>query len=443
MAQRSKNSDCLADVDFKKDLGIKFRVFTGSMAALFLVGALGGWAATSELSGAVIASGVVKVDKDLRAVQHLDGGIIYAIAVKKGDTVAANQVLFTLNDMQMRTEIQIISGQLVELLAKRQRLVAERDQLKDMFGLEDYSDFKISSSSALQGEVRLFRGNRENRLSQVNQLKLSIAQLEQEIKGLDAQAQANSHELELVQNEVNKFVGLQKKGLVDNSRVYSNTRDLTKLKGERGQIESNIARSNSRRSEIELQILAIDDIARNDAQKQLSEIEPRIAELIERKAAIADRLTRMDIRSPIAGTVNEVLINTIGGVITPAQKLLTIVPENAKLQIEVKLQPTDIDQVFVGQPARLRFSAFSSRDTPELNGKVAFVSPATTTDLGNGQVYFVAQIEVSDGELAKLDGKKLVPGMPVETFVQTESRTALSYLAKPFVDQIQRAFREQ
>jgi HlyD family type I secretion membrane fusion protein len=191
------------------------------------------------------------------------------------------------------------------------------------------------------------------------------------------------------------------------------------------------------------QILAIDDIARNDAQKQLSEIEPRIAELIERKAAIADRLTRMDIRSPIAGTVNEVLINTIGGVITPAQKLLTIVPENAKLQIEVKLQPTDIDQVFVGQPARLRFSAFSSRDTPELNGKVAFVSPATTTDLGNGQVYFVAQIEVSDGELAKLDGKKLVPGMPVETFVQTESRTALSYLAKPFVDQIQRAFREQ
>jgi HlyD family type I secretion membrane fusion protein len=443
MAQRSKTRDWSADIDFKKDLGIKFRVVVGGMAALFLVGALGGWAATSELSGAVIASGVVKVDKDLRAVQHLDGGIIYAIAVKKGDTVAANQVLFTLNDTQMQTELQIISGQLVELLAKRQRLVAERDQLKDMFALEDVTDFKISSSSALQGELRLFKGNRENRLSQVNQLKLSIAQLEQEIKGLDAQAQANSHELELVQIEVNKFVGLQKKGLIDNSRVYSNTRDLTKLKGERGQIESSIAKSNSRRSEIELQILAIDEIARNDAQKQLSEIEPRIAELIERKAAIADRLTRMDIRSPIAGTVNEVLINTIGGVITPAQKLLTIVPENAKLQIEVRLQPTDIDQVFVGQPARLRFSAFSSRDTPELDGKVAFVSPATTTDPGNGQVYFVAQIEVSDGELAKFDGKKLVPGMPVETFVQTESRTALSYLAKPFVDQIQRAFREQ
>lgn len=443
MAQRSKTRDWSTDIDFKKDLGIKFRVVVGSMAALFLVGALGGWAATSELSGAVIASGVVKVDKDLRAVQHLDGGIIYAIAVKKGDAVAANQVLFTLNDTQMQAELQIISGQLVELFAKRQRLIAERDQLKDMVAVEDNPGIKIAGSSALQGELRLFKGNRENRLSQVNQLKLSIAQLEQEIKGLDAQALANNFELELVQNEVNKFVALQKKGLIDNSKVYTNTRDLTKLKGEKGQIESSVAKSNSRRSEIELQILAIDEIARNDAQKQLSEIEPRIAELKERKAAIADRLTRMDIRSPIAGTINEILINTVGGVITPAQKLLTIVPENAKLQIEVRLQPTDIDQVFVGQPARLRFSAFSSRNTPELSGKVAFVSPATTTDSSNGQVYFVAQIEVSDGELSKLDGKKLVPGMPVETFVQTESRTALSYLARPFVDQIQRAFREQ
>jgi HlyD family type I secretion membrane fusion protein len=443
MAQRSKNRDGLADVDFKKDLGIKYRVLVGSVAAMFLVGALGGWAATSELSGAVIASGMVKVDKDLRAVQHLDGGIIRTITVKKGDAVAAGQVLFTLDDTQLRAELQITRGQLVELLAKRQRLLAERDQLNEMLPIEDHADLQISGSSALQGEIRLFKGNRDNRISQVNQLKLGIAQLEEEIKGLDAQAQANNRELELVQTEVNKVQGLQKKGLVDNSRVYSNTRDLTKLKGEHGQIASNIARSNSRRSEIELQILAIDETARNDAQKQLSEIEPRIAELTERKAAIANRLTRMDIRSPIAGTINEVSINTIGGVITPAQKLLTIVPENAKLQIEVKLQPTDIDQVFVGQPARLRFSAFSARDTPELNGTVAFVSPATTTDPGNGQVYFVAQIEVVDEEMAKLDGKKLVPGMPVETFVQTESRTALSYLAKPFADQIQRAFREQ
>jgi HlyD family type I secretion membrane fusion protein len=443
MAKRSKTRDRLTDINLKKDLGVKLRVAAGTFAAFCLVGALGGWAATSELSGAVIASGIVKVDKDLRAVQHLDGGIIRTIAVKKGDAVAAGQVLFTLDDTQMRSELHIIRGQLVEMLARRQRLIAERDQLTEMPLIEGQADLPIANSAVLQGEIRLFNGNRDNRISQVSQLKMSIAQLEEEINGLDAQAQANNRELELVESEVSKVRGLQKKGLVDNSRVYSNTRDLTKLKGEHGQIASNIARSNSRRSEIELQILAIDEMARTDAQKQLSEVEPRIAELTERNAAIADRLTRMDIRAPIAGTINELSINTIGGVITPAQKLLTIVPENAKLQIELKLQPTDIDQVFVDQPAKLRFSAFSSRDTPELSGTVAFVSPATTTDPGNGQVYYVAQIDVPDTEMVKLQGKKLVPGMPVETFVQTESRTALSYLAKPFADQIQRAFREQ
>jgi HlyD family secretion protein len=321
--------------------------------------------------------------------------------------------------------------------------LAERDQLKEMALVEGHEDLPIAGSSVLLGEVRLFNGNRDNRLSQVNQLKLGIAQLEEEINGLVAQAQANDHELTLVETEVSKVSKLQKKGLVDSSRVYSNTRDLTRLKGEHGQIASNIARSNSRRCEIELQIMAIDETARNDAQKQLSEIEPRIAELTERKSAIADRLTRMDIRSPIAGTINEVAINTIGGVITPAQKLLTIVPEHAKLQIEVRLQPTDIDQVFVGQSAKLRFSAFSSRNTPELDGTIAFVSPATTTDPANGQIYYVANVDVADREMAKLDGKKLVPGMPVETFVQTESRTALSYLVRPFTDQIHRAFREQ
>jgi HlyD family type I secretion membrane fusion protein len=151
----------------------------------------------------------------------------------------------------------------------------------------------------------------------------------------------------------------------------------------------------------------------------------------------------MDIRSPIAGIVNEVLVNTVGGVITPAQKLVTIVPANVKMQVEVKVQPNDIDQIYVGQKAKLKFTAFSSRKTPEIFGNVAFVSPATSTDQSNGHVYYVTQVEVTPDELAKLGEKKLVPGMLVETFIQTESRTALSYLVKPFQDQIERAFRER
>lgn len=442
MAKRSTSRHSLTNINLQNSVGVRGRVATGTLTAAFLVVALGGWAATSELSGAVIAPGMVKVDKDLRAVQHLDGGIIRAIFAKKGDAVLEGQVLFTLDHTQMKAELQIVRGQLIELLAKRQRLLAERDKYQEILPIEDYADLSIANSTVLEGEIRLFEGNKDNRSSQIDQLKLSIVQLEDEMNGLDAQAKANISELKLVQAEADKVHKLQLKGLVDGSRTYSSNRDLTKLEGERGQIESSIARAKSRRSEIELQILAIDDTAQNDAQKQLSDIEPRIAELLERRAAISDRLTRMDIRSPVSGTVNELTINTIGGIITPAQKLLTIVPENAELQIEIKLQPTDIDQVFVGQPAKLRFSAFSARETPELNGEISFVSPATTTDPANGQIYYVAQVTILEGELTKLNGKKLVPGMPVDTFVQTDQRTALSYLLKPFSDQFHRAFRE-
>jgi HlyD family type I secretion membrane fusion protein len=443
MAKKSRVQREFTGIDVSNDWSVKFRVVLGFFTALFLVVVLGGWAATSQLSGAVIAQGLVKVDKDLRAVQHLDGGIIRTINVKKGDAVQERQVLFTLNDTQMNAELQIVRSQLVELLAQRQRLFAERDQLSDVQPVAGFEELKVSESAAFQGELRIFKGNLIDKSNKTDQLKLGLSQLDEEINGLTAQSKSNEEEFVLVKAEADKVKKLLKKGLVEGTRNFANSRDLTRLEGENAQIQANIARSKSRRSELELQILAIDETYRNDAQKRISEIEPRITELLERKSAIADRLTRLEIRSPIAGTVNEVSINTIGGIITPAQKLLTIVPDHANLQIEVKLQPSDIDQVYVSQHAKLRFSAFSAQETPELDGTVEFVSPATSTDPSTGMIYYTAQVVVPDAEILKLKGKKLVPGMPVESFLQTESRTALSYLAKPFADQIKRAFREQ
>jgi HlyD family type I secretion membrane fusion protein len=444
-AKRKTEKSLGFDLNFAKEkgLGIKSRVFAGSLASLLLIGGLGGWAATSELSGAVIGQGQVMVDKDIRSVQHLDGGIIRSILVKKGDAVAEGQVMFTLDDTQLKSEVQILQGQLLELYAKKQRLIAERDGTSTMQSVANVEGLDVEGSSVYAGELRLFKGNLENRLSQVAQLKAGLAQSEEEINAFKSQLKSNKIELSLVETESKKLNGLLQKGLIEGTRVYGNARDLNKIKGDREQILSNIERSNSRKSEIELQIAAIEKTARTDAQKQISDIDPRIAELSTRRLAIADRLTRMEIRSPIAGTINEVSINTLGGVITPAQKLITIVPENARLQVEVRVQPNDIDQLFIGQTAKLKFSAFSSRNTPEIFGKVAFVSPATSTDQSTGRVYYVTQIEVPGAELDKLGGKKLVPGMLVETFMQTEKRTALAYLVKPFQDQLERAFRER
>ncbi len=427
----------------QKSSGIRSRVVVGSMAVLLLFAGFGGWAATTDLSGAVVGQGQVMVDKDLRAVQHLDGGIIRQINVKKGDLVTDRQTLINLDDTQLKAEGQIITGQLTDLLAKRLRLKAERESATTMVAGTSELGIALEDSSAFAQELRLFKGNRDNRTSQLAQLKQGLIQATEELNSLQAQVKTNAQELALVQVESTKMGGLFAKGLIDNSRVYSSSRDLNKLKGERDQLTANIARATSRISELTLQRDSVEQTARNEAQKQLSDLEPRIAELAERKNANADRLTRMEIKSPVAGVVNEINVNTVGGVITPAQKLLTIVPQDAKLQVEVKIQPNDIDQIFVGQQAKLKFTAFNARSTSDIFGKVAFVSPATTTDPGNGRVFYVSQIEVSAEELGKLGDKRLMPGMLVETYIQTESRTALSYLAKPFVDQIARAFKER
>jgi HlyD family secretion protein len=293
------------------------------------------------------------------------------------------------------------------------------------------------------GEVRLFAGNRVNRESQKEQLRFEIEQLGEEIKGLQAQQAAKTDELALVAAEHEKVKGLADKKLIERSRLYTSDRDLARLMGEQGEVNASIARARARTSSINLQIIAIDDSARTEAQRELSVVETKISELNDRRTAIEDRLSRTDIRAPLSGIVNELSVHTIGGVITPAETLAMIVPENATLKVEAKLSPVDIDQVFVGQPANLRFSAFNQRTTPELKGKIIYVSAATTRDPATNEVHYVADVQVDSGELAKLGRQVLMPGMPVEVYVSTEQRNAISYLSKPFTDQFAKAFREE
>lgn len=419
------------------------RVLAGSVMGLILLAGVGGWAATAQLTGAVIAQGQVAVDQNLKSIQHRDGGIVSQIAVREGDMVKAGQVLLRLEDAQTKAELSIVRSQLMELNIRRERLVAERDGLEAMqFPIElDPSDPEARLFHA--GETRLFRGNRASRQSQQQQLELGIEQIGEEIAGLEAQLTAKDEEITLLETEHEKLKGLADKRLIEGSRVYNSGRDKARLLGERGEVVAAIARARTRVSEIRLQIMDIDEKARTEAQRELGLLESRMSELRDRQTAIADRLTRTDIRAPIAGIVNELNVHTIGGVISPAEVLVTIVPEDAKLKIEVKLDPTSIDQVAVGQSARLRFSAFNQRVTPELVGEVIYVSAATNRNAQSGEIYYLGDIEVAKGELTKLGDKRLIPGMPVEVFVSTEERTAFSYFAKPVTDQFAKAFRER
>jgi HlyD family type I secretion membrane fusion protein len=431
------------DEDGDTAFPVTLRVVAGAVLGVLLFAGAGGWAATTQLTGAIIASGMVKVDQNLKAIQHRDGGIVSEIAVREGDFVNEGQIMFRLDDAETRAELSIVKHQLVELLARQSRLVAERDNLLKIDFGSGQRDLLSANPAAFVGETRLFVGNLQNRESQKQQLKLGIAQLEEEINGLSAQRDAKLDELVLVEFEHKKIKGLTDKKLMETSRKYVIDREMAKLKGEGSEIYASIARAKARMSEIGLQIIAIDEAARTEAQRELSTVDPKISELKEKKVAIEDRLRRTDIRAPLTGTINELFIHTIGGVITPAEKLATIVPARAALKIQAKLSPTDIDQVFYGQPARMRFSAFNQRTTPELFGKIAYVSPATSSDPTSGDVYYSADVTVSDDELAKLGGSSLLPGMPVEVFISTEERTAFSFLAKPLADQFSRAFKEQ
>lgn len=422
---------------------IRGRVLVGMLFGLFLILGLGGWSASARLSGAVVVPGAVTVDQNLKSVQHRDGGIVSDIRVRDGDTVTAGQVLIRLEDAQSRAELSILRSQHLESLGRQARLRAERDGLALIDLPPELASGDPATEAILRGETRLLDGNHANRESQKQQLELSIRQIGEELIGLEAQRDALNREIVIVDAEHVKLAELTERKLIEAARLVASEREQVQLRGRLGEVGATIARSRAQIGEVRLRILAIDEVARTEAQRELVQVETRLQELSERITAVEDRLSRTDIRAPIDGTVNELNVHTVGGVITPAEVLVTIVPADARLRVEVRLPPTAIDQVFPGQSARLRFTAFNQRTTPELAAQLAQISPATSRDPATGETFYIGFLDVPEAELARLGDLALLPGMPAEVYIATEERTALAYLTKPLTDQFNRAFREE
>lgn len=419
------------------------RVLLGTALSVLLLGGAGGWAATAEISGAVIAQGQIVVDQQIKSIQHRDGGIISEIAIREGDSVRAGQVLLRLDDTQTKAEISIVEAQLLELTARRARLLAERDLLKTIAFPESLDSALAEVQFLMTGESRVFHGNLSNRESRKQQLQLVVEQVGEEVTGLEAQRVSKRQEVALVEQHRARLENLVSKQLIEQSPLYAADRDIARLMGESGEIDAAIARARSKINELQLQILFIDETARTEAQRELTSLDTKVSELQERHNAILDRLSRTEIRAPIDGVVNELNIHTIGGVVTPAEILVTIVPMNAQLKVEFGLPPISIDQVSVGSSARLRLPALNQRTTPELTGKVTHMSPATTRDASSGLFLYRGDVILDAGEISKIGASQLIPGMPVEVYVTTEERTALSYFMQPITDQIVKAFRER
>ena len=426
-------------------ISVKRYVVFGFATLFVLVGGLGGWAATTDLSGAVIAPGTVVVASSVKKIQHPTGGIIGKIFVSNGDHVKAGEVLVRLDETVTRAQLQVITKQMDELRGRQARLRAERDGAATVAFPDDLLARASETDVVhiISGERTLFETRLRSREAQKSQLSERIAGLQEEVAGLTSQADAKSRELNLIGKELAGLETLETQRLVPTSKMMSIRREGARLEGEKAQLQAAAGSSRGKIAEIELQKLGIDIEARSDIIKDLRETEGRLVELSERRTAAEDQLRRIELTSPVDGVVHQLTVHTVGGVINPAEQLMLVVPADDRLVIEAKIAPHDIDQARMHEDATIRFPAFNQRTTPTLSGRVRDISADLTRDQQTGMSYFTANVEIPESEMPKLNGHKLMPGMPAEVQIATISRSALSYLVKPLEDAFAKSFRER
>ncbi|TPL40075.1 HlyD family type I secretion periplasmic adaptor subunit [Mesorhizobium sp. B2-4-6] len=423
---------------------IRFYIRLGLGAVLLLGGGVGGWASVTEIAGAVIAPGTLVVDSHVKNVQHATGGIVAEIDARDGDRVKAGDLLLRLDRTVPAANLAVVSKALDQLTARKARLDSERRGSgaiifpNELLGRVADPDV----AEAVAGEKQHFETRRISRAGQKSQLGERIAQLENEIAGDVAQAEANSKEIELEQKELASVRALWAKKLISIDRLTQTEREATRLDGERGQLVAARAQAEGKIAEIKLQIIQIDLDLSTEVNKDLRDVDGQMGELLERKVAAEDQLKRVDIRAPQDGVLQQSIAYTIGGVVKPGETIMQVVPDNDSLAVEARIAPSDIDKLWVGQSASLRFSAFNTRTTPQIDGVVERTSPDITTDQRTGASYYTVRIKAVAAQVARLGEVKLVPGMPVESFIKTEDRSVMSYLVKPLQDQITRAFRQ-
>ena len=417
----------------------------GILTVLALVLGFGGWSVATKITGAIVTSGQIEVELSRQVVQHPDGGVVATINVAEGDTVAAGDLILTLDGASIRSELAIVEGQLFESLARRGRLEAERDDRSEItFGADLLDAVTIHSEVAekMEGQRRLFDARRVSLASQIEQLGKRRDQVDDQIIGIDAQNQALTTQLDLLRKDLVDQQGLLEKGLTQAGRVLALQREEASIRGQMGQLAANRAQAQGRITETQIEVLRLASDRREEANTQLRESGAQELELVERRRALDERITRLDVRAPVSGIVLGLTVTTPRSVLRPADPVLYLIPQDRPLVIATRVPPIHVDQVHVGQAVKLVFSAFSSRSTPELTGHVAVVSADALIDQRTQTPYYRAEILLDDGEMAKLEGQTLIPGMPVEAFIQTEARTPLAYLLKPFTDYFSRAFRE-
>ena len=447
----------------------------GFLTLLALGGGLLGWGTFATLSGAVIAAGQVEVETRDQVVEHIDGGTVGEILVRDGDRVAAGDVLIRLDDTLLRSEEAMLQVGYAELVAWRNRLEAEFRYADGITWSSELAEGDATVQAILDGQQRLFEARRSSRAGQMAQLRERIGQMRKQITGLEAQARATERQRGFIGQELDAQRSLSERGLTDLPELLRLERAAAGLDGQAGNIEARIAEARGRIAEVEIQILQIGTQRIEEAEGQAREVQAQENQVRERLVGVRERLGRLEVRAPVVGEVVGMQVFALREVVRPGEPILRLVPEAAGLVVRARLRPIYVDQVYPGQSAVLRFSAFPSRTTPRFEGRVLRVSADATHDERTGMSWYEVEVAMGDAleagtnatvwleaaagwlrglfprlpELSAAPGGShardlaLTPGMPVEVHIRTGERSPLSYLAKPLTDYFSRSMREE
>jgi len=425
--------------------GARLPLIVGLAAIVLLVGGLGGWSVATQIDGAVVAHGTVKVESERQVIQHPDGGVVGEILAKDGDEVHAGDVVVRLDGTFLRSELAIVERQLLEIATRKGRLMAERDDL-DAPVFDDLSGFTNVDPAwvtvQIEGQKSLFAARQAARSQEKDQLREQTVQIDNQIAGTNAQIAALDRQALLIAKELTDKQTLLSQNLVQAGQVLALEREAARIDGDIGRLTSQVAELKAKISELSVEVLRIDEKRREDAITRLRDLQFSEIELEERRLSLTEKLSRLDVRSPVDGVVFGTKVFAVNSVIQAAEPMMYVVPGGQPLLVSAKIEPTDVDEVFPGQPVSLRLTTYDSRTTPNVEGSVLRVSADALQDEATRAHYYEAVILPDMDALKGLPGVDLLPGMPVEAFLRTRPRTPLSYLLHPLAIYFDRAFRE-
>ncbi|HSQ04248.1 MAG TPA: HlyD family type I secretion periplasmic adaptor subunit [Burkholderiales bacterium] len=410
----------------------------------FFIG-LGGWASIAPLDSAAIAPAVVKVEGNRKSVQHLEGGIVKELRVKEGDRVAAGDVLIVLDNTQAKGTVDVLAKQYAELTAQEARLRAERDGASSIrfpqhiAGLETAPEMR----SVLEGQVNLFNSRRATLQGQTDVLRKKITQAQEQIVGFEGQLASYKRQLESTRSENAGLKGLFRQGYVPRQRMLELERAEASLEGQISDMSSNIVRARQLIEEYKVQIIQTQSDRLAQVANDLRDVQVKLLEIGPQLSVARAKLERTEIRSPYSGIIVGLSVFSVGGVISPGEKVMDIVPGNESVIVEATVAPEDVKDIHAGMRAEVHLTAYKQRTIPIVHGTLLNVSADRLTDNKTGAGYYLTQVKVDEKELAELKYVKLAPGMPALVMIPTGERTALDYLLRPLTESVLKSFREK